>query len=161
MSPAWSTVTLKAKAAKGSAAEPRLGAFDGADLTDAGKSSTKSHTVKVAGVSAGDLELAVGNLGASTGDVTVSVKVKAPKIPSEKIDVRGEDSSGRSVSATVVADQGGEVEDPASSLAGASVTIAPGALPADMEITIASSDPVAPPLDRQMVGPTLDLGPSR
>lgn len=168
--PAGSTLKITAKAAKGSGASPRLGLLlsdgDPVDLSGEGKRTATLHAVLVPALQVGgDLLLTVGNEG-TAGDVAVSVKVKPPRVPKEKLDLRGSmlgrSGGGETFVGRTVGPAGGTVAaSGAGDLAGASVVIPPGALSAPTRIVLASAGPLAPPSDGdQPSGPAVDLRPS-
>jgi len=166
--PADSAVTFKAKAAKGSSADPRFGDFEGTDLSGEGTAKTGSHTVKTTvPADAAKLNVDVTDIGAAGGDVKVSATVKAPKVKTQKLDVRpgalGAGSGDESILArTVDAGAGGSlVVGDGSGIDGAGVFIDPGALDADTRITVSSVDaPGEIPDQSQAGGPAVQFGPS-
>ena len=169
--PPGSTVTLSAKAAKGSAAAPRFGQLVGVDyahpLGTEGRFTATSHTVKVTGVGGtGNLIADFTNTGAA-GSVVVSISVKPPKSKLTKLDLRGlrlgRPSGGETFVARVVGPGGGTVtvEDLTSDLAGASVSVPAGALAASLPVSVSSAGAqTLPSRDDQAAGPAVDLRPS-
>ncbi len=166
--PPDSAVTLKAKAAKGSAADPRFGDFGGTDLSAEGTAKSGSHTVKTTvPEGGGDVSVDVTNIGATGGDVNVSATVKAPKVKTQKLDVRpaalGEGSGDESILArTIDAGAGGSVVvGDGSGIDGAGVLIDPDALDTDTRISVSSVDqPDGLPGQSQAGGPSVAFGPS-
>ncbi len=169
--PAGSSALVVAKTHKGTAAAPALQSASGPgldlDLTSAGKKTATSHAAPL-GVLAqgGDFTVTVGNDGAA-GTIDVTVAVKPPKAKPSKLDLRGislgHPSGGETLVVRTVGTTGGtvSVDDAASDLLNASVTIPPGDLAADTHISVGSSD--VPPLgstDIQAAGPAVDLQPS-
>jgi hypothetical protein len=169
--PAGSTVSVAAKTHKGTAAAPALVSAQGPgldlDLTSAGKKTATSHAAPL-GVLAqgGDFTVTVGNGGAA-GSIDVTVVVKPPKAKPAKLDLRGvslgHPSGGETLVVRTVGAAGGTVtvDDAASDLLNASVTIPPGVLAGNTPISVGST--VDPPLGTQAVqaaGPAVDLQPS-
>ena len=168
--PGGSTLTLAARAAKGSGAIPRmtlLSADSGGSRNLDGEGSVKptSHTATVAVPGeGGDLTLDLVNDGAA-GDVLLLVKIKAPKAAREKFDLRGvvlgEPGGGETFLARGVGSDGGVLEVASGKLAGAGLTIPEGALDSLIKISIASAPtPVPASGDDQAAGPAVDLQPS-
>jgi len=167
--PRGSRLVLKAKPAKGSAAVARWESYAAIDLSDQGKLKPTSHTAKVD--DSGDrlnVDAALFNRGTQAGAIAWTLIVKAPKVKTQKLDVRasvlgGAQDGGTSVSRTVDAEDGGAVtvDDEDEALGGASVVVPAGALADDTRITIATGEALAPPdpATQLTVGLPIVLGP--
>jgi hypothetical protein len=169
--PANASVSIVAKTAPGSPAQPRLVSLDGdldsIDLTEQGKRTATSHAVTIPDVGpGGELTLLLENLGPA-GDIGVTIKVKPKKLKAQKRDFRGtvlgHPGGGESYLSRIVGSQGGTVgiDDSESAIDGAQVVLPGGALPGDTEIGVSTAP--EPPLgsaDDQAAGPAVDLQPS-
>ncbi|MHC4923334.1 MAG: hypothetical protein ACYTG4_04560, partial [Planctomycetota bacterium] len=164
--PAGSSLKIQVKAAKGSSATPLVQELNGddteTDLTD----FQKLKTIPVADVEGGDMSLSFDNNG-PTGDVTVKIKIKAPKVKAQKLDLRGADKGTTAptfVGRTIDANEGGviEVNDEGSDLDGAMIEIGEGDLPDDTLISMSSvsAPALGDPENEQAAGPAIDLQPS-
>jgi pre-peptidase len=161
--PEGSSIKLKAKAGKGSDAEPRFGDLDGSDVSTLGSFKTNQHKVKLTGVSGGDHELSVDNLGATGGDVKVTITVSPPAVTKDNLDFRGTTlgtaAGGESVLGRTVGAFGAilAVADPSVDLDGAGVTVPAGALGQDIRVILSSTTaPDLPDPDATLLaGPTL------
>ncbi len=167
--PTGAVVTLEVKPAAGTTAEPRFGKiWDDTDISQLGTFSTKGHKVTLPPVAeGGDLFVEVKNLSGSGGTFAVKASVKAPKPAARKIDCRGTTlglpQGGETlVSRMIEAPAGGgvAVDDSTSTIDGAGVTIPPGALPGDRDVSIASAPAPDLPDDVQSGGPPVEFGPS-
>ncbi len=166
--PANATLTLKARASKGSDAVPRFGAFGEDDLSTEGKLKPTSHVVKTTAGEGGDLEVEVTNDGTDADTIEVSVKIKAAKSKPAKLDVRGatlgEPGGGETfVGAFVDGAAGGTVtvDDEESGVEGAAATVPAGAFDGTVLLALGSApaETVAT-TGLQAAGPTLSVGPA-
>lgn len=175
--PARSSLKIKAKPSRGSAAVPRCGTLESdgegglaLDLLEEGRYSDRGHAVTVADAGAGgELNLEVRNLGGEAGGIDVAIRVKAPREKTDRQDLRGDalgaPGGGETVvRRTVKAASGGTVSvvAPGSPLQGTRITIPPGSLPVDTRISITSVKAPPPPDagGNQAAGPAIDLRPS-
>ena len=162
--PAGASVSMVAKAAKKSAAQPRFGMFGATDLSTSGKFTSKSHSVKPGRVAVtGDYEVEVRNVGTVSGGIDVTIVVTPARPRTRSLDVRGIDGSAAGIVRWIDADLGAAVEldDEPGPLAGCVMTVPPGALARDTQISIRSSltGTVADPATQQAAGPTASFGP--
>ena len=170
--PAGSRVKITARPVEGSGASPGLEQILGDQDFQQDLVETVRGTVHSAagGPLDDDLSFSIyvrNAVGAPVGDVDVQTKVKAPRVKPAKLDVRnavlGRPSGGETLVLRTVGTGGGTVSvgDSGSDLLGAAVAIPPGALDADVRVSVASAD--EPPLgspDDQAAGPAVDLQPS-
>jgi hypothetical protein len=169
--PAGSTVTLEVRAGKGSAVVPKILSLEGKsfsiDLSASGKVTPVSHVAKVSGLpSGGACSVRLENAGGA-GQMTVKAKVKAPKVRTAKLDVRGatlgSPGGGETLLSREVDASGGtvRVEPTGAALDGASVTVPPGALAGGATITIADAEDPGPATgEDQAAGPAVAFGPA-
>jgi hypothetical protein len=169
--PTGSALTLVAKTAAGSAAIPRFGVLmaedgDPIDLTGTGNLGSTSHSTVVAATTGnGNLSIFISNAGGADGDVNLSIKIKAPKVKKEKLDLRsavlGMPGGGETYLSESIGSDGGAIAVTDGELEGASLTIPAGALDAPVRIAMASAPAPSPVSDDdQAAGPAVDLRPS-
>lgn len=166
-----STVKIVAKPVEGSAAVPELQSIEGnTDFVQALTETVKGVVHSAAGGPVDDdldFSVLVHNDAGPAGDVTVTIKVKSPKVKPAKLDLRptvlGHSDGGETlVTRLVGADGGGiSVSGSGSDLLGASLDIPAGALGGDTWISLGSTEePPFPTDDQQAAGPAVDLQPS-
>ncbi len=165
--PAGSLLQISVKPDRGSAAVPRLGILDGGgdvvDLSGEGKvgPTTQVVSVPVPGTG-GDCVLTVMDGGDAGGGAVISVRIKAPRSKTEKVDARGvalgAPGGGETYVSKTIGAAGGDI---ASGGGGFLLEVPADALANDVRIAMVSAPPPTPPsANDQAAGPAIDLRPS-
>jgi hypothetical protein len=165
---AGATAMISVKKAKGSRATGALVSLTGPDAAVVPLTGTKTKLTLTSG---GDQVLSFKNAGTALGDLTASVKLKAPKPSKRKVTLTANvigpgGQAADFATASVLGSAGGTVVVPAigaggpgSPISGSSVVVPPGALGAPTTIVVGTAPPIASGSTTSGAGPTVFFGP--